>query len=254
MKKDYGRRTQLRLVEKGIRAVASTYGKRSLVTSSSKAGGLLAVESQAERIFASMLSIDPTVRRFKPQPFVVDIVYRRILRTPEDVAEARARHRFRTRDVFYTPDFEVHKVDGKLEVIEVKLESFEGDGYYRSKLAEVARTLREYGYRFSQVVLPGNRRHPIYMNAQLLRQASQRHGQRPSIELFDAIGPAHEAGAKTLRDFGVALGALANQMPFLIVGGGLAADLIARPIDWSLPAWPAHGDLDHLRLIGGFER
>lgn len=251
MKRIYARRPLRRQLDTGIRDVASTYGKRSFASYSDKAGGLVAPESHAELIVAHLLSIDPSVASFKTQPFTVDIVDRRILRTREELSEARLRHRYR--DVFYTPDFETTLVDRTSEALEVKLETFEGDGHYRVKLEEAASVLQGFGYRLRKLVMPANRTHPVYANAQVLRHVSQRHDLMPATDALDAVDAAHEAGAVTLGDYGTALGLPANAMPMLIVRGCLAAELLQAPINWAMHARPAYGDLGHLRLIGGLE-
>lgn len=253
MKRTYARRPLRRQLETGVRDVASTYGKRSFATHSDKAGGLVAPESQAERIVAHMLSIDPSVASFKTQPFTVDIVDRRILRTREEVAEARVRHRFRDGDVFYTPDFETQLASRGAEALEVKLETLEGDGHYQFKLQEAYGVLQGFGYRLRTVVLPANRAHPVYVNVQLLKRAVGLGDLTLLAQVSDAVVAAHENGSATLGDFGKALGVPAQAMPQLLVRGYLSADLLKAPICWSMPARPAYGCLEHLQLIGGLE-
>ena len=254
MKRTYARRPLRRQLDTGIRPVASTYGKRSFATFSEKAGGLVAPESQAERIVANLLTVDPDVSWFKSQPFKVDIVERRILRTSEDVAEARARHRYRDGDLFYTPDFEMRLGSGACEAIEVKLESFEGDDHYQLKLSEARGVLRDFGYQLRTVVMPANRTHPVYVNAQMLKQAGLRTDLTPPPRVFDALHDAHSAGAKTLHDYCQALGLPMQMMPILLVRGGLCAELLSTPINGFMAAEPPFGDLDHLHLLGGLEK
>ena len=253
MKRTYARRPLRRILESGVRDVAPTYGKRSFATHSDKAGGLVAPESQAERIVAHMLSIDPSVASFKTQPFTVDIVDRRILRTREEVAEARVRHRFSDGDVFYTPDFETELANRGAEALEVKLQTFEGDSYYQFKLDEACRVLQAFGYRLRRVVLPSNRAHPVYVNVQLLKRAAGLCVQMPLENARDAVDAAYESGAVTLGDFGKKLGVPPQAMPQLLVRGYLSADLLKAPISWPMAAWPAYGCLEHLQLIGGLE-
>lgn len=253
MKRTYARRPLRRRLETGVRDVAPTYGKRSFATYSDKAGGLVAPESQAERIVAHMLSIDPSVARFKTQPFTVDIIDRRILHTREEVAEARVRHRFRDGDVFYTPDVESKLANGGAEALEVKLETFEGDSHYQFKLQEARSVLQGFGHRLRRIVLPANRAHPIYVNVQLLKRAAGLGDLTQLAHVSDAVDAAHESGCATLGDFGKAMGVPAQAMPQLLVRGYLAADLLKAPINWSMSARPAYGCLEHLQLIGGLE-
>lgn len=254
MKQSYGRRPLRHLLENGIRRVAPTYGKRSYATCSDKAGGLVAPESQAERIVAHLLAIDPSVTGFKTQPFTVDIVARRILRTREEVAEARARHRYRHADVFYTPDFELQLSGTTREALEVKLESFEGDGHYQAMLTEARCVLRGFGYRLRKLVLPLNRTHPVYTNAAVLRLARHRREIEVTADLLAKVERAHMEGATSLRNYCAALGLGMPLMPQLFVQGALSADLLSVPINGHMEAVPAYGSLDHLNLLGGLEK
>lgn len=254
MKKTYARRPLRRLLDTGVRPVASTYGKRSFATYSNKSDGLVGPESQAERIVSHLLTIDPSVTSFVTQPFTVDIVERRILRTKEDVAQAVARHRYRVRDAFYTPDFEIVRNGRVVEALEVKLESFEGDFHYKAKLSDAAAALRGFGYRLRTLVLPVNRTHPIYANAQLLRLAALRRDLAVDAQVLAALLAAQETGATTLGEFAKALNLPAGLMPVLIVRGGLAARLLKYPLNGATPAWTAHGDLGHLELMGELEQ
>lgn len=254
MKKSYGKRPLRHLLENGIRKVAPTYGKRSYATCSDKAGGLLAPESQAERVVAHLLTVDPSVTGFKTQPFTVDIVSRRILRTREDLAEARIRHRHRHADVFYTPDVEVELSGTTREALEVKLESFEGDGHYQAMLAEARCVLRGFGYQLRRLVLPLNRTHPVYTNAAVLRLARHRPDLEVAPALLAQVEAAHLEGAKSLHDYCAALGLGMAHMPQLLVQGALTADLLSVPISGLMETAPAYGSLDHLRLLGGLEK
>ncbi len=254
MKRSYGKRPLRHLLENGIRQVAPTYGKRSYATCSDKAGGLLAPESQAERVVAHLLTIDPSVTGFKTQPFTVDIVSRRILRTREELAEARTRHRHRHADVFYTPDFEVQLSGSVREALEVKLESFEGDGHYQAMLSEARCVLRGFGYQLRTLVLPLNRTHPVYTNAAVLRLARLRQDLAVAQDLLAQVEKAHFEGAKSLHDYCGALGLSMPLMPQLLVQGALSSNLLSEPINGLMQATPAYGGLDHLRLLGGLEK
>ncbi|MGC7969947.1 hypothetical protein ACP3WE_24280, partial [Salmonella enterica] len=83
-------------------------------TYAEKADGHITVESDAERLVAHILSIDPRVRSFKQQPFTVDLVGERLLFTREEVSEARRMRGCRTGEMEYRPDFSVVQTDGLL--------------------------------------------------------------------------------------------------------------------------------------------
>jgi hypothetical protein len=100
----------------GVRLTARTYGKARIGTYAEKADGHITVDSDAERLVAHILSVDPRVRSFKPQPFTVDLVGERLLFTREEVSEARRMRGCRTGDVEYTPDFATVQANGLLRV------------------------------------------------------------------------------------------------------------------------------------------
>lgn len=125
----YGRRGRLSGADAGIRRVAPSFGKALYLTYSAKTNGLFAIESDAERLVANMLTLDPRVASFRPQPFRVDLLDQRILRTADAIAEARQKHKSREGAKFYTPDFEVVWLDRTRSIFEVKVEGYEGDGH-----------------------------------------------------------------------------------------------------------------------------
>ncbi|MCA8225793.1 hypothetical protein LGM69_30475 [Burkholderia multivorans] len=156
----------------GIRPTARTYGKARIGTYAEKADGHITVESDAERLVSHLLSIDPRVRSFKPQPFTVDLVFERVLFTAEERTEAREARGGRDGAVEYTPDFAVVQSNGLQAAYEVKLEGFEGDSQYWAKLERAQLVLEANCYPLATVVVPADERHPVLVNAQLLKSVS----------------------------------------------------------------------------------
>jgi hypothetical protein len=155
----------------GVRLTARTYGKARIGTYAEKADGHITVDSDAERLVAHILSVDPRVRSFKPQPFTVDLVGERLLFTREEVSEARRMRGCRTGDVEYTPDFATVQANGLLRV-RSQTPGYEGDDRYWKKIERAREIMEAYCYPLSTVVAGG-------------RTASG-HRQRPTAETSDS--------------------------------------------------------------------
>lgn len=246
----YGSRGLAGGADVGVRRVAPTFGKVLVLTSSPKSGEALAVESDAELLVVDMLTLDPRVKRFDTQPFTVDLIDGRLLLTAEEVSAARARHRGREGNKFYTPDVGVEWHADSRSAIEVKLEGYEGDQDFGP-----ARTILEsYGYRFQCVVMPANPTHPLKSNLPLLRQAAMRQDLWPSAELLERIQRLFADGPVLLGKACPALGISPNLVPVLLASGAISADLFSRHIHGAMPLEFADGDLAHLMLIEEVQR
>lgn len=219
----YGSRGSVGGADVGVRRVAPTFGKVLLLTSSAKSSEALAVESDAELLTVDMLTLDPRVKRFDTQPFTVDLIDGRLLRTAEEVSAARARHRGREGNKFYTPDVGVEWHDGPQSAVEVKLEGYEGD----QDLGLAQSILESYGYRFQRVVIPANPTHPLKRNLPLLRQATMRQDLWPSAELLERIQGLFAEGPVLLGQACPALGISPNLVPVLLACGAVSADLFS---------------------------
>jgi hypothetical protein len=247
--KVYGRRAGLKQVDVGVRAVAPTYGKKALTTHVDKGGGMVVVDNNAERLVARMIGFDPRVRRFQAQPFAVDVVEGRLLRTAEQRSEARRRYAKRKGASIYTPDFLLELIGGRALVIEVKLEGFLGGPVDDERMAQATRVLATYGHDMARVVVPANTTHPLRSNLALLHHAAMRPDLLPSVHVIEQIEELAGRGARTLADYVTGLNISANLTPSLIVHGVLSADLIAHRIEGRMPVSAAGGCLDHLVLV-----
>ena len=246
---NYGRRSKLNAADAGVRRVASTYGKVQFLTYSSKAIGSVAVESDTERLVAHMLTLDPGVSRFQTQPFTVDLIDGRLLKTPEAVTEARAKHRFRLGPKFYTPDFAVDWLNLPRSALEVKLEGYVGDETYASVLGRGAEILESNGYRFTKVVMPANPKHPLRSNLPLLRKAASRGDLWPDAALVERIETLCGEHPVTLKDLCAALALSPNLVPALLVSGTLCGNVVRQRLEGVMELSAAYGDLGHLALL-----
>lgn len=245
----YGRRSGQKDADSGVRRVAATYGKVLLLTSSPKASDRFVVESDAERVVTHLLTLDPGVQGFVPQPFTVDLVDGRILWTPEEVEAARKRHRGREGRKFYTPDFEVTWLGRPKGALETKLEGFEGDAEYDAGLQLAASVLRTGGYDLAKVVVPAGNGHPLRFNLPLLRKAIGREDLRPTTDLVGRVNAFLEGGPRTLHQLCSELCLSPNLVPALLVAGVLSADLARQTISGTMLLHAAHGDCSHLCLL-----
>lgn len=245
----YGVRGKLRGVAPGSRSLAPTFGKEKLLVYSIKTGGQGAVEVPAERLVAQIFKISPEVIEYKAQPFVVDLIDRRIYRDEADVKEARKRHKGRLGPKLYFPDFEARVSKAARLVTEVKLEGFLGDDEYQAKLARARAVLSALGYEFKRLVIPRSARHPLYANLALLAQAQARKYLWPTPEQAEVIGAACGPAGTTVANLCETLGQSADLVPTWLVSGAIRADLAGSPINGFLHVQASHGDLRHLSLL-----
>lgn len=247
--RNYGKRSQLKKSISGVRNVAPTFGKVRHLTYSSKCTGSLLVESDAERLTSHMLTLDPRVRAFWTQPFTVDLIDRRILRTVEEIAEARKKHRNRIGPFFYTPDFSIDWIALTRSALEVKLEGFEGDSKYKDKLQLGASILTAHGYRFAVVVIPRDSRHPFYSSLALLKQAAGRTEQWPDALQEQRITDCCSVKPITAVELCSQLKVSPSLVPAMLVTGCVSANLAQQHITGGMLLRAAYGDLSHLELI-----
>jgi hypothetical protein len=246
----FGTRRGLKKIDTGIRKVAPTYGKNVFLTHSEKASGVVALESNAERLVAHLLCIDPGVRSFRPQPFTIDVWGGAILRTEEEKQAARLVYRgSEERPSFYTPDFLAGWHEGTETAFEVKAEDYQGDEAYNHKLRQASRVLWDHGIRFMHLVVPSYWRHPLLSSAPLLYQAAARKDLRPSSAVIARVEQLADEGVNTLGGFCKGVDMDARMGPVLIAFGVLRVDIMAHILRDDTPASPAYGDLSHLSLL-----
>lgn len=245
----YGVRNRRTGANAGIRQTARTYGKARIGTYAEKADGHITVDSDAERLTGQILSIDPRVRSFKQQPFTVDLVEERLLFTREEVSEARRMRGGRGGAAEYTPDFAVVQADGLQRAYEVKLQGHEGDSAYWAKVERARDIMDAYCYPLSTVVVPGDERHPVLVNAQLLKPALKLAHAYLNSELIDRVEQYCAPGPVLQRDLCADLQIPSGLIPVLLVTGVLRADLSHQHICATMELSAAYGDLGHLCLI-----
>lgn len=245
----YGIRSRRNAMNAGVRLTARTYGKARIGTYAEKAAGHITIESDPERLVAHILRIDPRVRSFKQQPFTVDLVGERLLFTREEVSEARRVRGCRTGDVEYTPDFATVQVDGLLRAYEVKFQGYEGDDRYWAKIERAREIMEAYCYPLSTVVVPTDERHPVIVNAQLLKPAIARAYTYLTRNIIDQVERYCESGPVLQRALCANLQIPTGLIPPLLVTGVLQADLAHYHISAALELSAGYGDLSHLCLI-----
>lgn len=245
----YGVRSRRSAANAGVRLTARTYGKARIGTYAEKAEGHITVESDAERLVAHMLCVDPRVRSFRQQPFTVDLVGERLLFTREELSEARRMRGGRAGEAEYTPDFATVQADGLQRAYEVKLQGFEGDGRYWAKVERAREIMEANCYPLSTVVVPANERHPVVVNVQLLKPAIERAREYLTPDIIDRVERYCELGPVLQRTLCAELQIPTGLIPPLLARGVLQADLAHNHICGALELTAAYGDLAHLCLI-----
>jgi len=245
----YGVRSRRTAANAGVRLTARTYGKARIGTYSEKADGHITVDSDPERLVAHILSVDPRVRSFKQQPFTVDLVGERLLFSREEVSEARKMRGRRTGDAEYTPDFATVQIDGLQCAYEVKLQGYEGDERYWAKIERARAIMEAYCYPLHTVIVPADERHPVVVNAQLLKSAVAHAYKYLHQDIIDQAERYCESGPVLQHALCADLQISTGLIPPLLAIGVLQADVARRHICATLKLSAAHGDLGHLCLI-----
>lgn len=155
----------------------------------------------------------------------------------------------RTGEVEYTPDFATVQVDGLQRAYEVKLQGYEGDDRYWMKVERAREIMAAYCYPLSTLVVPANERHPVVVNAQLLKPAIARAHEYLTPDIIDRVERYCESGPLLQRvlcaDLQIPTGLIAP----LLATGVLQADVAHHHICATLELSAAYGDLSHLCLI-----
>lgn len=245
----YGVRSRRTMTNAGVRPTARTYGKARNGTYAEKADGHITVDSDPERLVAHILSVDPRVRSFTPQPFTVDLVNERLLFTSEEVSEARRMRGSRTGDMEYTPDFATVQIDGLQRAHEVKYQGYEGDDKYWAKVERAREIMAAHCYPLSTVIVPADERHPVIVNVQLLKPAVRRAREYLTSDIIERVEQYCASGAITQRALCADLQIPTGLIPPLLAIGVLQADVAHHHICATLELSAGYGDLGHLCLI-----
>lgn len=148
-------------------------GRPCHVLMSTKAGGLISMESYEEYKRAVQLELDPRVVSFSEQPWTMEVTTGEIRPTRDAFKPATADMRF------YTPDFTVRLVGGRVLIVEVK-QAHPSDAL-SEKYELVKCCCQENGYEF--LMLEGG-----HLSAALLRNCE--YLLRTSAEYLKKTLPA----------------------------------------------------------------
>jgi hypothetical protein len=214
-------------------------GTRCYVFPSSKEPGVIhSMESYQEFKRALLLDVDPRVKKFRDQPWTIDLDTAEIMRSKAHFSKLKG-HKRR----LYTPDSECHMIDGRIRIVEVKRETSEDDKYI---LAE--KMLNQHGYDF--LMLAGEDISGVLVrNACCLQRTRAEHFKKDLPALLDqlnALASMHQdwafeelAARNSFGIFGVYAG-LAN--------GIFAADMNLDLVGTNAKISSAFGDMEHLFL------
>jgi hypothetical protein len=106
-----------------------------------------------------------------------------------------------------------------------------------------------YCYPLSTVVVPTDERHPVIVNAQLLKPAIARAHEYLTPEIIDRVERYCEPGAVPQRVLCADLQISTGLIPPLLATGVLQADVAHYRISATLELSAGYGDLGHLHLI-----
>lgn len=154
-----------------------------------------------------------------------------------------------TGEFIYTPDFSTVQIDGLQRAYEVKLQGYEGDDKYLAKIERARKIMEAYCFPLSTVVVPADERHPVIVNAQLLKPAILRVRTCLTSDIIDRVESYCDSGPVLLRALSDDLKISTNLIPSLIATGALHADVAHCRIGASLELSAAYGELSHLFLI-----
>lgn len=248
----YGKRRSLSSIDTGVRPVAPTYGRRAFLSYSHHSQATFASESQAERLVACMLDIDPDVASYRHQQLSVDLFERRLLHSNVERKAVLQKYREMGRQhAIYTPDFLIHQSQRASTVLEVKLQGFEGDTRYKLKLAEARSVLNSHGYDFKTLVFPIGWNHPLRHNIPLLHGSACLRNWHLNVEQLLILGRLCVDEGATLREICAASEISASHIPALVQQGVLQMDWVRQSFNADTHLHWAAGDLAHMSVWRG---
>jgi len=208
-----------------VRRVASI-GTNCRGVTTNKRGRLVQFESEHERILILLLERDPTVLDYCSQPETLAFV----------AADGRTRH--------YTPDFQVWRTDGRIELHEVTLEARrQAQGGPPPRELAAQRVCQPRGWRYlvhTDQTLP---RGYAYANLDILsafRVASYADPALVSwwLQQVRSCGPAHPPALLPQRSGAVDQGRFLSALYHLLWHGQIEMDW-QRPLFWRGTLHPA---------------
>lgn len=245
----YGKRRSLSRIGTGIRPVAPTYGRREFLNYSQHSQALFASESQAERLVACMLDVDPDVASYRHQPLSVDLLQGRLLHSPQEREDARQKYQaLKLSYALYTPDFLIHQSQRASTLLEVKLEGYEGEARYQEMLAGAHAFLSAQGYDFKTLVFPALWSHPLRHNIPLLHGSACLKHSRMSAEQQSILEQTCGDDGAKLREICAALEISPSHIPALVQQGVLQMDWVHQRFQSDTHLQLAQGDLEHMSV------
>lgn len=237
-------------VAQGTRILGRVSGRPALLYACSKAQGIIALESPAEKTVAQLADLDPRVLSVKAQPLTVDVITGRLFYSRDEVIDGRRmREKPEVKKREYTPDLLLLLRGGRQLIIEVKNTLYPGDAEYWEKVEQAATVLRMNGYDFIVITLGHQSSHPLAQNADLLTSFRANYQ--------GALTPEQMATVKSmLHGRSEKLGVICSQLqlnlresPALFLSGLLSTDLRTSRLSISSDALLANGGLRHLELL-----
>lgn len=237
-------------VIQGTRILGRMSGRASHLYQSSKAGGVIALESPAEKTIAQLADIDPRVVSLRAQPFTIDVLTGAIYRDRDSLLAARKlRDKTEVKIREYTPDFLLETIAGRSVVVEVKYEKYLGDDTYWEKLQKAKNILQQNGYEFTVIALESNVGLPIVHNAGLLTAFLANYVGNLSLDQISTVEEQLNHGPRPLGELCNAIGISLRESPVLILRGIAKLDLSHSRLQAESQVIRSYGELAHLELL-----
>ena len=240
-----------KVVQQGARKLACVGGRQAVIYNCIKAGGIIAVESPAERVLAQLADLDPRVAAVKQQPFTLDVATGRFFDTRDALVEDRGqRDRNEVRAREYTPDFSLVLTSGCTIIVEAKDERYPGDETYVRKFETARDILRANGLDLVLMTMRYEPDTPKIFNANLLTSARAfQHGHLDLPAITQKLERRFGHESATLADFIAAAGLNLRDAPMLILQSVISADLMATRFGSESKVRLAYGDMSHFELL-----
>lgn len=237
-------------VTQGVRLLGNVSGRVALVYWCHKAGGLIPLESPAEKTVAQLADLDPRVIRVKAQPFTVDVLTGAIFHSREELLvgrKGREKNEVKMRE--YTPDLLLHTVDARTVAVEVKHEQFMGPDEYWQKVEQAKKILRSNGYEFIVVTLDHEPNLPVAQNSDLLTSFTRNYRGVLTPTQIDTAEKILELCPQELGTVCKEISISLRDSPVLILSGIVSMNLTATRINAASLVTRSYGDLAHLAIL-----
>lgn len=228
--------------------------KRSFLVASHKANGEMFVETGNEHTTMLALDVDPRTCGIVPQPFTVRLDLQKVYPTKSEALKAEPKARIKLvagetgEERVYTPDFMVTLTHPTPLVVEAK--SSTEIATISVALARRGLVLNNLGYRYLVVSSAELEHKGLHSNLVHMRDAMQFRTKNDTQSLLDGLAKLI-ANRHTPFHFGEIRDQTSDLALYIgLISGMVGCDLKGGHLSVNTQIWQAHGDLEHLQLLG----